>query len=109
MNLLARINRELEGDVPLDAFRHRAIWNEDAARIEMHLEAVRDAAFTVAGRRFFVAAGETIHTENSHKFDRRSQNTLLLAGGWTPTHRWTDEAGRFSLVLAEWTIPRGAP
>ncbi|RYY36266.1 MAG: L-histidine N(alpha)-methyltransferase, partial [Sphingomonadales bacterium] len=46
MNLLERINRELAGTIPLDAFRHRAIWNPDAARVEMHLEATRDVAFT---------------------------------------------------------------
>ncbi|MBC7042191.1 L-histidine N(alpha)-methyltransferase, partial [Salmonella enterica subsp. enterica serovar Enteritidis] len=45
-NLLERINRELGGTIPLDAFRHRAIWNDDRARIEMHLEATRDVAFT---------------------------------------------------------------
>jgi len=54
-------------------------------------------------------AGETIHTENSHKFDLRSANMLLLAGHWTPTARWTDEAGRFSVVLAKATIARAAP
>ena len=56
-----------------------------------------------------MAKGETIHTENSHKFDRRSQYTLLLAGGWTPVERWVDSEGRFSLVLADATRPRNAP
>jgi uncharacterized SAM-dependent methyltransferase len=50
-----------------------------------------------------------MHTENSHKFDRRSQHTLLLAGGWTPVSRWLDSQERFSLILADWTVPRGAP
>ncbi|WP_245841789.1 L-histidine N(alpha)-methyltransferase [Sphingomonas lenta] len=101
MNLLARINRELDGDVSLDAFRHRAVWNEDAARIEMHLEAVRDAGFTVGGRRFFVAAGETIHTENSHKYTPESARLLLRAGGWEPVRAWEDARGWFSVILAE--------
>ncbi len=101
LNLLHRINRELDGDVPVDAFRHRAIWNDDEARIEMHLEAVRDMIFTVAGERFAMAAGETIHTENSHKYDPRSARLLLRAGAWTPIREWTDEAGLFSLILAE--------
>ena len=56
-----------------------------------------------------MAQGETIHTENSHKFDRRSQYTLLLAGGWTPLERWLDFAGRFSLILAEASAERHAP
>lgn len=101
INLLARINRELEGDVPLDAFRHRAVWNEDAARIEMHLEAMCDALFTVADRRFLVAAGETIHTENSHKYTPASARLLLRAGGWEPVRAWEDARGWFSVILAE--------
>jgi uncharacterized SAM-dependent methyltransferase len=75
----------------------------------MHLEAKEDIAFEVSGQRFGLAAGETIHTENSHKFDRRSQYTLLLAGGWTPIERWLDSEDRFSLILAEATRPRNAP
>jgi len=60
MNLLARINRELEGDLPLDGFAHRARWNDDKARIEMHLEALRPLHFHVAGQCFHMEAGETI-------------------------------------------------
>ena len=109
LNLARRINRELGGTIPVEKLRHVARWNDTYARIEMHLEALEDTAFEVSGRRFALARGETIHTENSHKFDLRSQNTLLLAGGWTPVRRWTDSAGRFSLILADWTVPRGAP
>jgi dimethylhistidine N-methyltransferase len=108
-NLARRINRELGGTLPLDKLRHVARWNDTYARIEMHLQATEAIGFQVAGRHFALAAGETIHTENSHKFDLRSQNTLLLAGGWTPARRWLDSEGRFSLILADWTIPRGAP
>ena len=109
LNLARRINRELSGTIPVDALRHKAPWNDDFARIEMHLEATRDIEFEVAGRRFSMRKGETIHTENSHKFTRRSANTLLLAGGWTPQARWTDEKGLFSLILAEATEKRDAP
>ena len=109
LNLARRINRELGGTIPVDKLRHVARWNDTFARVEMHLEAAEDIAFEVSGRRFALAAGETIHTENSHKFELRSQNTLLLAGGWTPARRWTDSQERFSLILAEWTVPRGAP
>lgn len=109
LNLVRRINRELEGDIPLDALRHEARWNDDYARIEMHLVAKRDMTFAVAGKEFALRAGESIHTENSHKFDRRMSNTLLLAGGWTPRERWLDSGERFSLILAEATVPRSAP
>ncbi|MEO7177363.1 MAG: L-histidine N(alpha)-methyltransferase [Allosphingosinicella sp.] len=109
LNLLVRINRELDGDMPVEAFRHRAVWNDRLSRIEMHLEAVRDIAFTVSGRQFTMGAGETIHTENSHKYGERDARTLLLAGGWTPVEEWTDEAARFALVLARAEPERSAP
>ena len=53
--------------------------------------------------------GETIHTENSHKFTARSASLLLLAGGWTPERRWLDSEGRFSVILARATEQREAP
>ena len=109
LNLITRINRELDGTVPEDAFVHRAIWNDIYARIEMHLEATRDVSFSVAGEHFAMARGETIHTENSHKFDRRSARTLLLAGRWTPVAEWTDTDENFAVILAHATVPRGAP
>ncbi len=109
LNLLRRINRELDGTIPVDRFHHEARWNDTFARIEMHAVADEDVSFEVAGRRFSMQAGETIHTENSHKFDARSSNTLLLAGHWTPFARWTDAQGRFSVILAEATIKRAAP
>lgn len=109
LNLARRVNRELGGTIPLDKLRHIARWNDTYARIEMHLEAREAMSFEVSGQSFSLKRGETIHTENSHKFDRRSQYTLLLAGGWTPVERWLDSEGRFSLLLAEATRPRNAP
>ncbi|MGN6269784.1 MAG: L-histidine N(alpha)-methyltransferase [Sphingomonas sp.] len=109
LNLLDRINRELDGTIPLDAFRHRAIWNDDRARIEMHLEATRDAGFTVDGRAFSIEAGETIHTENSHKYGPRDARLMLRAGGWTPIAEWTDPDDLFALYLAEAQAERPAP
>ncbi|PXA98964.1 L-histidine N(alpha)-methyltransferase [Nostoc sp. 3335mG] len=109
LNLLERINRELDGSIPVDAFRHRAIWNADAARIEMHLEAQRDVTFTVDGRPFELAAGETIHTENSHKYGPNGGRMLLRAGGWTPVREWTDPNDWFALILCEAQPIRRAP
>jgi L-histidine Nalpha-methyltransferase len=101
LNLLHRINRELEADVPVDAFVHRAVWNDTWSRIEMHLVATTAVSFTIAGTRFDMAEGETIHTENSHKYTPRSGRQLLAAGGWTPLREWSDSGDRFSLILAE--------
>ncbi|MCX8476871.1 MAG: L-histidine N(alpha)-methyltransferase [Sphingomonas sp.] len=109
LNLLERINRELAGTMPVDAFRHRAIWNAGAARIEMHLEAQRDVSFTVEGRGFAMGAGETIHTENSHKYGPNGGRMLLRAGGWTPIREWTDPQDWFALMLCEAQPIRSAP
>jgi dimethylhistidine N-methyltransferase len=109
MNLLERINRELDGTLPIRSFRHRAIWNDDRARIEMHLEATQDVVFTIEGRPFSMAAGETIHTENSHKYGQRDGRILLRAGGWTPIAEWTDPDGLFAVILAEAQPARHAP
>jgi len=109
MNLIRRVNRELGGDIPLDAFAHEARWNDENARVEMHLVASRSIEFSVAGESFSLAEGESIHTENSHKFNRRTSNMLLLAGGWDPVVRWLDSEKRFSLLLAEARPNRSAP
>src|SRR5690606_924748 len=68
LNLLHRINRELDGTIDVEAFEHRAEWNDLLGRIEMHLVAQEDMAFRIAGRAFSMRAGETIHTENSYKY-----------------------------------------
>ena len=109
LNLLHRINAELDGDIPVDAFRHRALWNDALSRIEMHLEALRDVAFTVSGRSFSFRAGETIHTENSHKYGYRDSRLLLRAAGWGVVAEWTDDKEWFSIILAEAEPPRFAP
>ena len=74
-----------------------------------HGVALRDVAFTISGRPFGLKAGESIHTENSHKYGRRGARLLLLAGGWTPLAEWSDAAGDFAIVLAEAQPNRAAP
>ena len=109
LNLLHRINRELSGIVPVDAFRHLVRWNDLEARIEMHLDAARDVHFSVGGRLFSMASGETIHTENSFKYDARDACVLLRAGGWTPIADWTDQKEFFSVILAKVGTAAWAP
>jgi dimethylhistidine N-methyltransferase len=108
-NLLTRINRELDGDIPEKAFRHEARWNDILSRIEMHLVATRDVAFSIAGQSFRFARGSSIHTENSHKYGQRGGRVLLLAGGWTPVAEWSDPAGDFAEILAVAEPERFAP
>lgn len=103
-NILSRMNGELGGDIPLDAFEHRSVWNETEGRIEMHIVAQRDVSFTVAGKRWQMAAGETIHTENSYKYGMQEARLLARAGGWDPITMWSDDRGLFSLHF--WTAAR---
>jgi dimethylhistidine N-methyltransferase len=109
LNLLERINRELDGDIPIDAFRHEARWNDILSRIEMHLVATRDVQFSIDGVRFRFERGSSIHTENSHKYEARGGRLLLLAGGWTPVAEWSDPNEDFAIVLAEAQPERFAP
>jgi len=109
LNLLTRINRELDGDVPADAFRHEARWNDILSRIEIHLVAERDVSFSIAGSAFHFAAGSSIHVENSHKYGPRGARVLLLAGGWTPIVEWSDAAGDFVEILSVAEPERFAP
>jgi dimethylhistidine N-methyltransferase len=97
-NLLTRINRELGADFDLDAFAHRAIWNAEASRIEMHLESLRDQQVRVAGRTFRFAKGETIHTENSAKFTVERFAALAEKAGWTLEASWLSSEPAFAVV-----------
>ena len=103
LNLLDRMNRELGGDIDRAGFKHVALWNEKAARIEMHLEALKAQRFTLAGETFEVAEGERIHTENSHKFTDESFAALARAAGYEAVTAWTDPDGLFAL---HWLEPR---
>jgi dimethylhistidine N-methyltransferase len=109
LNLLTRINRELDGDIAVDAFRHEARWNDLLSRIEIHLVAKRDVEFIVADQSFAFAKGASIHVENSHKYDPRGARVLLLAGGWTPLVEWSDPAGDFAEILSVAEPERFAP
>jgi L-histidine N-alpha-methyltransferase len=109
LNLLTRINRELDGNVPVEGFRHEARWNDILSRIEIHLVAERDLTFSAAGRSFRFAEGSSIHVENSHKYGPRGARVLLLAGGWTPIAEWSDPAGDFAEVLSVAQPERFAP
>ena len=78
-------------------------------RIEMHLIATRDVEFRIENRRFAFARGQSIHTENSHKYGPRGARLLLLAGGWTPMAEWNAPDDDFALILAEAERERFAP
>ena len=99
LNLLARINRELDGDIDLDLFAHDAVYDGIEGRIEMLLVSLASQTVRVLGRSFRFAKGERIHTENSHKYSVEEFQALASAAGWTPAHAWTDADRLFSLHL----------
>lgn len=98
-NMLVRINRELGGDFDVGSFEHRAVWNAEKARIEMHLASRRAQRVTVAGQAFDFAAGETIHTENSHKFTPASFAALARSGGWEVERQWVSNDPAFGVFV----------
>jgi dimethylhistidine N-methyltransferase len=97
LNVLHRINRELGGNFDTGAFTHRAIYNRDHHRIEMHLISRKAQTVRVLGRSFSFRTGESIHTENSYKYSLDRFTALARGSGWTPRASWTDNAGMFSV------------
>lgn len=98
-NVLVRINRELGGDIDPSSFEHRAVWNAGSERIEMHLVSREAQQVQVAGQSFAFAAGESIHTENSHKFTPASFARLAEAGGWTIERHWISPDPAFGVFV----------
>jgi L-histidine N-alpha-methyltransferase len=99
LNLLHRINRELAADIDPDRFAHDAVYDEASGRIDMHLVSLGRQTVRVLGQKFSFAAGERIHTENSHKYSVEEFQALAASAGWTPAHAWTDQDQLFSLHL----------
>jgi L-histidine N-alpha-methyltransferase len=97
LNLLTRINRELDANFHLASFRHEAIWNAALGRIEMHLVSERAQSVRVQGRRFAFGCGETIHTENSHKYRPSDFHAMAARAGWSVLDWWSDPAALFSV------------
>jgi dimethylhistidine N-methyltransferase len=102
-NLLVRINRELDGDFDVSAFVHRAVWNGDRSRVEMHLVSRWAQLIRIRGAQFELrmAEGETIWTESSYKYRSADVLALLDRTGFRTITQWVDAAERFALTLAE--------
>jgi L-histidine Nalpha-methyltransferase len=100
-NILSRINRELNAEFDLDRFAHRAIWNSDLSRMEMHLESlvpqkvqIRDLGMSVS-----FSSGETIHTENSYKFSMPMIDSIAANAGLVVERTWSDPRKWFTVNL----------
>jgi L-histidine Nalpha-methyltransferase len=101
-NLLVHLNRELGASFDLDAFDHRAVWNAQEARVEMHLVSRRKQRVAVprAGLTIDIAAGEIIWTESSYKYRLAGVERMLAAAGFAGRAHWIDPEGQFLLALA---------
>ncbi len=97
LNVLHRINRELGGDFDVGAFIHRAVYNRDRHRIEMHLISKKALTAEVLGQKFSFRPGESIHTENSYKYSIERFALLARVSGWTLLQTWTDPEAMFSV------------
>jgi L-histidine Nalpha-methyltransferase len=102
-NLLLRINTELNGDFALDRFAHRAVWNRDASRVEMHLVSLGSQEVEVPGAdlRFRLEEDETIWTESSYKYEPEGIRQLVEPAGFVQRNQWIDDRARFALTLFE--------
>jgi len=97
LNLLRRINRELDCDFDLDSFRHYSFYNPGKGRVEMHLISDREQAVHLSGRTISFAAGESIWTESSYKYNLRDFQQMASSAGFAVEHVWTDERQWFSV------------
>jgi len=97
LNLLLRMNRELEADFKLNSFNHYAFFNLKKSRIELHLVSLKDQIVTVAGQKFRFIDGESIHTENSYKFSIQEVQNLAEECGFKLTKVWSDSNNYFSI------------
>ena len=104
LNLLARVNRELDGNFDLRSFKHHAFYNDEIGRVEIYIESIAAQTVTIGKLNLEVRfdAGERIHTENSYKYDLSGIAQLANDTGYTCTRSWLDSRERFSsnLLLA---------
>ncbi len=101
LNILARLNRELGADFDTHSFRHAAVWNAAANRIEMHLESLVSQSVHLGGEEIDFDAGEPIVTEHCHKYTGSSFGALAARSGWRVRASWSDEQRLFSVLYLE--------
>ncbi len=97
LNLLVRINRELDADFDLDSFDHKAIYNREQQRVEMHLISRRAQVVRISDFEASFVEGETIHTECSYKYPIEHFSRLTADSGFSVVRRWSDARGFFSV------------
>ncbi len=101
LNLLRRINNELDGDFDLDAFDHQAVFNTEKMRIEMHIVSTKEQQVQIANQCFEFSKNETIHTENAYKYSVESFQKIAKAANFRCQKIWVDDEGLFSIHYLE--------
>ncbi|MCW8196679.1 L-histidine N(alpha)-methyltransferase [Proteobacteria bacterium 005FR1] len=99
LNILERINRELDGDIAVDRFKHYAFYNPARGRVEMHLISTADQVAHVAGQPVRFREGESIHTENSYKYTADEFTKLARNAGWKMEKQWFADDDMFATYL----------
>jgi len=99
LNLLTRLNREAGAEFDLDTFRHKSVWNANEARVEMHLESLQDQDVPLGDHVISFTAGETIHTENSHKYSVEGLSRMVAQAGWQMAEVLTDPDTQFAVTI----------
>lgn len=102
LNLLTRINRELNANFDLESFKHYAFYNELLQRVEMHLVSRLDQSVQISEHSFAFKQGESIHTECSYKYTINGFQTLAASAGYIPIKVWTDQEQLFSVHYFEY-------
>ncbi len=111
LNLLVRLNRELGADFEVTGFRHEAVWDEAAGRIEMRLVSLREQQVNIAGNQFAFAPGEVLVTEYSHKYSLAGFKALAEGAGFEVERVWMDPDQLFSvqlLVVPQEAVPHSS-
>jgi len=100
-NILSHINRKFDADIDLTSFSHRAVWDAEKSRIEMHLVSTIEQNISIGGRRFVLSKGEAIHTENSHKYTIERISELAKSAGWSVAQEWQSKNPSFAVLLLD--------
>jgi uncharacterized SAM-dependent methyltransferase len=101
LNLLHRINRELGAEIRVDLFRHEALYNEPAGRIEMHLVSLADQICRIGGAAIRLRCGERITTEYSYKYSVGGFDDIARSAGLRARRTWTDDEQRFAVFFLD--------
>jgi dimethylhistidine N-methyltransferase len=99
MNLFKRMKRELDAEIDVSQFRHQATWNDELSRIEIGALSLADQKIKVGGKKFKIAKGELIHTENSHKYTPTGFARIAGRAGWKMHELWSDKREWFGVYL----------